>query len=484
MSDESGRKHIDPNRVLAPLRNTSRGFYVLLGIFAVLTLVFLEAWIHQITYGVSSVTGIGDWGIHGQVPWGLYIGAFVWWIGVAHGGIAISAAVRVINLDRYRPIARIAEILTILALGMAALNIVLSMGRPDRIFNTITQWPFTVHHSPLAWDIAVISLYLVLTLTYLTLSLRREIDALRDHLPRVFAPLYVLLTLGYDSDENEKVDQILWWLAVAILALVPLLSGGVVPWLFSLIAAQPAWYGAAAGAAMLTESITSALALVVIMTALFRYAYGWHDIIEDRIFRDMSIALAFLALATIWFTMHDVLTGFYIAPVNIAALTEGLLGLSFFWLAVAGLVVSVVVLFAMVGIPERFFSVPALVGISVLLAITILNKKVMFVVEGLMYPTQPPLTNLYPTGTYSPTLVEWILFLGTVMLVAFGFLIASKIIPMVELHEHELEGLDDPGGGGGTAESDTMPSETPSDTTDPDASVQASPATAADREGS
>ena len=442
-SSEGDPGPIDPERILKPLNNTSRQYYLLLVLFAIATLIFLEAWIHQLTYGVGSVTGIGDWGISGGVPWGLYIGGFVWWIGVAHGGIAISAAVRVINLDRYRPIARIAEVLTILALGMAALNIVLSMGRPDRIFNTITQWPFTVHHSPLAWDIAVISLYLVLTMVYMTLSLRSEIATIRDRLPKWFAPVYAFITFGYRESEDEKVEQVLWWLAVAILALVPLLSGGVVPWLFSLIAAQPAWYGAAAGAAMLTESITSALALVVIMSAVFRYAYGWDDIITDRIFKDMTIALAFLALATIWFTMHDVLTGYYIAPANIAALTEGLLGLQFFWLAVGGLMISVVVLFAMIGWEDRFFNLPLLCGVSALLAITILNKKVMFVVEGLMYPTQPPLTNLYPTGTYSPTLVEWVLFLGTIMLVGFGYLVISKVIPMVELEEEELETMDD-----------------------------------------
>lgn len=441
-TDERTTDEIDPQRVLHPLKNTSRRYYLLLALLTVGLLIFLEAWIHQLTYGVSAVTGIGDWGIHGEVPWGLYIGAFVWWIGVAHGGIAISAAVRVIDLERYRPIARIAEVLTVLALGMAALNIVLSMGRPDRVFNTITQWPFTVHHSPLAWDIAVISLYLVLTLTYMTLSLRAEISRLNTHLPKWFKPLYALITLGYRPEEDEKVEHILWWLAVAILALVPLLSGGVVPWLFSLIAAQPAWYGAAAGAAMLTESITSALALVVIMAAVFRYAYGWDDIIDDGIFRDMTIILAFLALATIWFTMHDVLTGFYIAPANIAALTEGLLGLSYFWLAVGGLVISVVVLFGMIGWPDHLFNLPVLVGISGLLAITILNKKVMFVVEGLMYPTQPPLTNLYPTGGYSPSLVEWLLFLGTILLVALGFLFITKIIPMVELTEEELKTMD------------------------------------------
>lgn len=430
---------IDQERILKPIQQTTRNFWILFAALALGILLMVEAWSHQIQYGIFAVTGLGDWGIGGEVPWGLYIGGFVWWVGVAHGGIAISAAVRVLNIDRYQVIARIAEILTILALTMAAFNVVIDLGRPDRIFNTVLQWPFTVHHSPLAWDIAVISLYLVLSLTYLTLSLRAEIVCVRDQLPRHFAPVYAFITFGYSSEEDAKVQQILWWMAVAILALVPLLSGGVVPWLFSLIGAQPGWFGAAAGAAMLTESLTSAVAGVLIVAVIFRYAYGWHDIIEDRIIRDLAIVMAFLALGTLWFTLHNVLTGYYMPPVNIGAMTEGMLGLHFFWIAIVGLIGSVIALFSMIAWPERFFNAAAVGVISAVLAITILNKKVMFVVEGLMHPTSPPLTNLYADGWYTPTLPEWILFSGTIFLVALGFLVLTKVIPMIEIEPDEVD---------------------------------------------
>ena len=431
--------HFDQETVLKPMMNTTRRFWIVLGAILLGLLAMVLSWGYQLTFGIFAVTGLGDWGIGGEVPWGLYIGGFVWWVGVAHGGIAISAAVRVINIDRYQVIARIAEILTVLALAMAAFNVVLDLGRPDRIFNTILQWPWTVHHSPLAWDIAVLSLYLVLSMTYMTLSLRAEIAALRPQLPRMFAPVYAFITFGYSPTEDEKVEQILWWMAVAILALVPLLSGGVVPWLFSLIGAQPGWFGAAAGAAMLTESLTSAVAGVLIVAVIFRYAYGWHDLINDRIIRDLAIVMAFLALGTLWFTLHNVLTGYYMPPVNIGAMTEGLLGLHFFWIAIAGLIGSVIALFAMIAWPDRFFSPAAIGVVSGVLAVTILNKKVMFVVEGLMHPTSPPLTNLYPSGWYTPTLSEWVLFSGTIFIVALGFLVATKVIPMIELDPSEVE---------------------------------------------
>lgn len=424
---------MDPNRVLRPLHNTTKGHWVLLGLFGLGTIGLLIVWVLQIRGGLMHMTSLGDWGISGAVPWGLYIGAFVWWIGIAHGGIAISAAVRVFKIERFQPVARIAEVLTVLALSMAATNIVFSLGRPERIFNTITQWPFTVHHSPLAWDIAVITLYLVLSLTYLTLSLRNEIYALRDRLPSHLSPIYGVILLGYDPAEREKMRQILWWLAVAILALVPLLSGGVVPWLFGLISAQPGWFGAAAGPSMLVESLTSAIAFVIVVIAAFRSAYGWEEIINDAIFRDLGKILAFLTLATIWFFIHDVLTGIYLAPAHVADLTDSILGLPYFWGAVAGLVVPFVYVSIQLIWPNKFFNIPGLVVASLLVSITILNKKVMFIVEGLMHPSFPPLSNLYPTGTYFPNWVEWSLVIGTLFVVGLGFVIVSKVIPMIEL---------------------------------------------------
>ncbi|MFB6266553.1 MAG: NrfD/PsrC family molybdoenzyme membrane anchor subunit [Halodesulfurarchaeum sp.] len=423
---------IDVDRVLVPLEETSRTYYVLLALGLLGALITVLTFAYQLRVGIMNTTDLGDWGISGSIPWGLYVGAFVWWVGVAHGGIAISAMVRVFGMERYRPIARLSEMLTILALVMSAFNIIISMGRPDRIFNTIKYWPYTVFHSPLAWDIAVISLYLVLSLTYAVLSLRSDIYRVRDRLPWIFGPIYSLILFGYTPEEEEKVEQILWWLAVAILSLVPLLSGGVVPWLFSLIPAQPHWYGAGAGAAILTESITSALAVVLIVAASFRYAYGWEDMIDDRIFKDLGIMLALLAIATIWFTMHDVLTGYYIAPVHIEELIHAELHRLSFWAAVGGLIFSVVVVFTMIARPD-LYNLPALVVVAVVLAVSILIKKEFFVIEALLHPTRPPLSNLYPTGTYSPTWVEWVLFGGSVLMVGLGFLILSKVIPLVEL---------------------------------------------------
>jgi molybdopterin-containing oxidoreductase family membrane subunit len=422
--------------VLDPLRHASWRFGVLVAVLVVYTFLFLFAWSLQLQHGLV-VTGLGDWGPGGGIPWGFYIGTFIWWIGIAHGGIAVSAAVRVFKVDDFEPIARIAEVLTIIALSMAAANIIFDLGRPDRLFNTIEMLPSTIYHSPLAWDITVIALYFVLSITYLILTLRSELHAIRDRLPTYLQPLYSLFLLGYRPEEDEKMERMAWWLAIAILGLVPLLSGGVVPWLFGLIGSQPGWFGAAAGPSMLIESLASALAMVTIVAATFRYVYDW-EFIDRDVFRGLAKVLGFLALAVLWFFLQEVLPGAYAPPTESATMTQALLKMPMFWLSVIGINIGMLYLFLGL-IRPRLFKLPLVVLAAASITLSIWMKKVSFVVEGLLHPSYPPLTNLYPEGVYAPSPIELTITLGSIILAILLFAVATKVIPMVEIDTEEVE---------------------------------------------
>lgn len=428
---------VSVEEILKPMEKPGREWLAVVGIIGVGLLWFLFAWITQLRSGLL-VTRLGDWGSGGGVPWGLYIGTFIWWIGIAHGGIAISAAVRVFDVEQFTPIARIAEVLTVIALLMATANILFDVGRPDRLFKMFLAWPQAVYHSPLAWDITVVSLYLVLSVTYLVLTLRSDLYELRDRFPAYLRPLHRTLTLGYRPEEDEKTEQMTWWLAVAILALVPLLSGGVVPWLFGLNGAQPGWYGAIAGPEMLAESLTTAIAVVIIVAAAFRYVYDWEFIDED-VFYGLTKVLAFLALATLWMFLQETLAGLYAPPEHIESLMIALVDAPLFLIAVGGLVVSTIYFVAVILRPS-LLHVGALVAASVLVAFSVFSKKVLFVVEGTLHPTNPPLTNQYPAGSYAPSWVEWSLVFGSILLAVFMFAVATKLIPMVEIDHEEVDG--------------------------------------------
>ncbi|ELY41814.1 NrfD/PsrC family molybdoenzyme membrane anchor subunit [Natronorubrum tibetense] len=429
----------DIERLTEPLRGTSTKFYVALAIAAILSFATAAAYFTQLRFGMA-VTGLRGWGTQGGVPWGLYIGTFIWWIGIAHGGVAISAAVRLFDFEEFLPIARIAEILTLIALPMAATNILFDIGRPDTLWVMIANWPSTVQSSPLTWDMTATFLYFIMAGTYLIITLRNDIYDCRqrDTLPSAFEPLYKLLLVGYRPSEREKTHQMAWWMAIGILLLVPLMSGGVVPWLFATMGMHPGWFGASHGPAMFAESMTSAIAAVVITAAVFRWAYGWDDVISDDIFRGLNKALIVLVLVTLWFLAQSLVTGSYpAAPADTGQITESLVsgGMAVpFWLSVGGLLIGLGYFVAQ-ALQPSLFSVAASVVAAVLVTTAILLKKIVFVVEGLLYPTQEPLASMFTENSYWPTLTELTMAFGTIAVAVLIFLVVTKMIPIVEL-EH------------------------------------------------
>jgi len=454
----------DVERLTEPLRKTSKSFYVLFGIAAVFSAIALVAYLIQLRQGLA-VTGLRGWGTQGGTPWGLYIGTFIWWVGIAHGGIAISAGVRLFGTEQFLPIARIAEILTIVALPAAATNILLDIGRPDVMYQMILNWPSTVQSSPLTWDMTAIFLYFSLSATYLAITLRRDVYYCRERgtLPEMLDPVYRLLLFRYHPSENEKTEQMVWWLALGVLLLVPLLSGGVVPWLFATMGMHPGWFGASHGPAMLAESLTNAIAVVIIVAGAFRYAYGWDDIIDDEVFRGLNTLLLVLALTTLWFVLQSLVTGsFPAAPAETTSLTNALVAGEFavpFWLSVGGLLVAVGYLAAQ-SLQPSLFSVKASVAVGVIVSAAIFLKKVVFVVEGLLHPTREPLASMFADGSYWPTTVEVALTVGTLAGVILAFLAITKIVPIVELGH--LDDLPDPDEGdlGGDGSTDDTAADT------------------------
>ena len=57
--------------------------------------------------------GVGVTGLNRPVFWGFFIANFVFWIGISHAGIMISAILRLTQAEWRRPITRAAEVMTV-----------------------------------------------------------------------------------------------------------------------------------------------------------------------------------------------------------------------------------------------------------------------------------------------------------------------------------------------------------------------------------
>lgn len=430
MSTQIGREEL-----LRPINNTSQSYFILLGLALVAVLFWVSMWSLQLARGLI-VTGLGDWGSGGGVTWGLYIGSFIWWVGIAHGGIILSAAVRLFGMDKYQPVARMAELLTLAALMMAGLLILVHLGRPDRVVTSIVPVYFErVHNSPLVWDVTVITLYFVLTATYILLTLRFDIHRLRDQLPDRYDPIYETLLLGYSTKEDQAIERMVWWLALGIIVLAPLLlHGGVIPWLFALMSSMPGWFGGIQGPTFLSIALSSAVAGLIIITNVFRRLYGWEEIFTDDVIRGLTLWLGLFVLFFLWLQLQQIITGVFHPSVGVGEAAHGKVTSTVYWTAIGTVVLAQMYIFAQAVNPDVFRRRRSIVA-SVLVLGGTLTEKTYFVIEGLLHPE----FSLYAAvpGNYSPSVVELSVILGTVAMVTMFFMIVAKIVPVVELHAIE-----------------------------------------------
>lgn len=414
--------------LLRPLLHTGQGFYF----FAVALLIpaawFVYAWYLQLIRGLgltSMRTPVG-------APWGAYIANFVFFVGLAHGGIAIAAAIRLLNLTKYTPVARIGEVLTIISLMMAGVSITIDMGRPDRIFNIIIYWPQRVGTSSLSWDVTVIIIYFTLSTLYLWLTMRKDLVLCAKRFPKL-SWFYKILLIGYKPDEEHKIERMAWWLSIAIVFLIVMLSGGVVPWIFGLLPSQPGWFSALAGPYFLTAAIGSAIAAVIVVSGVLRKLFNWQEYIKPEIFKGLGTFLGIITLFYIYLILAEQLTMRYAAPLSEFLISEKLFQGEFapiFWpMLLLGFFTPAIILVSQ-AIHPQWFGVTRTILASGAIVVAFWVKRFLIVVPSLLRPLLP-----FPEGSYSPSWVEWSIVAGIIASAILLYTLFLKVFPIVELGE-------------------------------------------------
>jgi Ni/Fe-hydrogenase subunit HybB-like protein len=91
------------------------------------------------------------------VPWGLWITIDLSSIAMSAGAFLLCAAVYLLGLKQYQPVARTATFIGLIGYSMAVLTLLLDIGRPDRFWHALVFWN---PHSVL-WEVTMcVTLYL------------------------------------------------------------------------------------------------------------------------------------------------------------------------------------------------------------------------------------------------------------------------------------------------------------------------------------
>jgi molybdopterin-containing oxidoreductase family membrane subunit len=414
--------------LLAPIAHTGPGFY-----WAVAGLSVFILW-GAIAYAVQLYEGLGVTGLQQPVSWGLYVTNFVFFIGISHAGTLISAILRLSRAEWRRPITRMAEVITAMVLFIGAGQILVDMGRPDRIFNVIRHGRY---QSPLLWDATSISAYLTASLTYLYLPMIPDIAILRDRLGK-WKLFYSVLALGWTGTEAQQrvLNRAIAIMCVIVIP-VAVSVHTVVSFVFSMTL-QPMWHSTIFGPYFVVGAIFSGIAALIVAMIIFRKAYGLEPYLKPIHFRYLGQLLLIMSLLWFYFTFAEYLTGYYGSePEEMKIFWSKFSGpfWPFFWAMV--LCNLFIPLACLVRLGRRTVGKVLAASLSIIVGMWL--ERFIIVVPTLSNPRLP-----FPQTIYLPTWVELGEFAGSLALFALFYLLFTKVFPIIsiwEIREGREEGV-------------------------------------------
>lgn len=405
--------------LLAPIERSGRGFY-----WAVAILSLIVVW-GVLVYSVQLYEGLGVTGLQQPIIWGFYVTNFVFFIGISHAGTLISAILRLSRAEWRRPITRMAEVITVMVLFIGAGQILVDLGRPDRIMNIIR---YGRYQSPLLWDAASISAYLMASIVYLYLPMIPDIAIIRDRLEKRKL-FYSVLALGWTGTERQQrvLNRAIAIMAVLVIP-IAISVHSVVSFVFSMTL-QPMWHSTIFGPYFVVGAIFSGIAALIVAMIVFRKAYGLQGYLKPIHFRYLGQLLLVMLLLWFYFTFAEYLTGYYGGqPEEMKVFWAKFSGpfWPFFW----GMVLTnfVIPLLCLVRLGRHTIGKVLTASISVLVGMWL--ERFIIIVPTLSNPRLP-----FPGGVYWPTWVEWGETAASFALFSLFYLLFTKLFPIISIWE-------------------------------------------------
>ncbi len=406
--------------LLEPILHTGGRFYFTVGVLLAIIAFAVFAYSTQFRKGLG-VTGLGR-----PVYWGFYITNFVFFIGISHAGTLISAVLRILGAEWRRTITRSAEVITVMVILFGVGNVLIDLGRPDRLMNIIYHGRF---QSPLLWDVCSITVYLIMSTTYLYLPLIPDIAILRDHTNK-WHWFYRTLALGWTGTPKQKriLETIIGVMAIIVIP-VAVSVHTVISFIFAMTI-QPMWHSAIFGPYFVVGAIFSGIAALICAMALIRWVYHLDEYFKKLHFNNLGLMLLAMCFAWFYFTVSEFLTTFYgNEPAHMAI----------FWMKISGafaphfwtMVTTCFVIPVAILCRKRTRTIAGTVIASILINIGMWLERFIIVVPSLSQPRLPHASSV----VYSPTWVEWSILAGCTAAFILMYVLFTKVFPIVSIWE-------------------------------------------------
>ena len=392
---------------------------------------------------LALVTPFGLWGIgstliggHGSlattqhVPWGLWVAAYLFFIGLSTGSFLIATLGQVLGVKRLAPLAPMALIVALLSLVLGGMLIILDLGHPERIYKVLTG-PNT--SSVLAWMGYLYNLYFLVLLGLLHLVLRpRLVERIRTG--EGPSGLYRLLALGrLSTDPRSLAGDAQWikrlsFLGIAIAVFLQVGEGMI----FAVAKARPEWFGALLPVVFLIGGFVAGGGLLTWLVATLGPQPGGERLDLARTLARITLSVLVLDLLLIFSKALSSLYGG--VPHDVEAWSMTMFGPYWFVFWIVQICVGAVIPILLITLAPTRDRLGAIGLAGLLMAIGMLGARLSIVIPGQIVPTFQQLVTAYahPRFAYGyvPSLTEWLVLIGVLAIGFWLFAAAKRFIPI------------------------------------------------------
>lgn len=333
-------------------------------------------------------------------PWGLWFVNYMYFVGLAAGGLVVYASVHLFGAEQYRPLSRLAVLLAGVFVMMALLGIVTDMERPWRaVWMLMTPNPT----SPFVYTGSAANIYMIVC----------------------FLDLWLLIT-------HKGGDK--WAFRMTLIALpLAIYLHTTTAFVLSMNKSRELWNTAMMVPIFLTSATASGIAVLLIVAYLFKH-FGILEL-SSKMFRSLSTLLATVIIIDLFFLLVEILTVFWPTsskPGHAIRFQQFFTG-DYAFAFVPVLVLGVTAFALLAGRKTRHL--PAIqITASALYILAVFMKRYSLMSMG--FAVDPLGQHASP---YAPSLTEALIAIGIVSLGMLIVTVSAKVLPLVETHGGHAE---------------------------------------------
>ena len=390
-------------------------------------------------FGYMLNKGVGVTGLNRPVFWGVYMVNFVFFIGISHAGIMISAILRLTQAEWRRPVTRAAEVLTVFSLMSALMAAPLvHVGRPWRADLWVFPYDFARGvwiniRSPFIWDPSAVMTYLTASSLFVFIALIPDLAVIRDRAGGWTRKIYAVMAMGWRGTPRQwKLQAVAGILLSALVLPVFVSVHSIVSWDFAVQIAPEAWHSTIFAPYFIIGAIHSGVSAVATLMVIMVWVWGWGKYLKpDHL---DAIGRLLIIVATAWFFFFFLEWVFALYTLEDAELA--MRDLQVFQWPWSALFVVFLITAYFIPVPMWLFrsvrrSYFWMFVTTILVNIGMWLERFLIIVPGTMRRGE----FIFDWGSYHPSIIEILMVVMTFAWVVLGMLIFTKLFPLIPLFD-------------------------------------------------